>query len=416
MVVGTELALTIVYIITVYYVIFLLTTLFSSKSHEKKALTKLPLVSVIIPAYNEEAVIAESAESVLNLDYPKDKLQLILVNDGSKDNTWKEMQKFKRKYKDRNVLLINQENHGKWYAMNAGIKVAKGEFFAGLDADSFVRSDALKKLLPYFTEEDIAVVLPLLKIKNPRNILQRLQWYEYIINMFYKRITSRISCIHVAPGPFSVYRTEIIRKIGCFRQAHQTEDLEIALRLQHSNYKIIQTFDAEAYTYGPSSLKELYRQRNRWHKGSFLNVIDYRHMLFNREYGDFGVFLLPVVLISGLLILTVVSITLYTSLIRPLYHTFAKLSLVNFDIYTLMKGISFNFNVLDLNFFKMMIMLSAFALSLFILIKAHRQARENAFKYGIFSLIIYSFIYYLLLGVVWFGILKDFLLRRKAAW
>jgi len=93
--------------------------------------------------------------------------------------------------------------------MNAGINVAKGEFFAGLDADSFVREDALKKLLPYFTEEDIAAVLPLIKIRNPRNVLQRLQWYEFIVNMFYKKIASLINCIHVTPGPFSVYRTEL---------------------------------------------------------------------------------------------------------------------------------------------------------------------------------------------------------------
>jgi len=144
-----------------------------------------------------------------------------------------------------------------------------------LDADSYVSKDALHKILPEFTNDNIAAVLPLLKVRNPKNFLQKMQWLEYIVNMFYKELMSKLDCVHVSPGPFSVYKKSILMKIGGFDENNLTEDLEITLRLQKYNYRIVQLLNTDVHTIAPETFKELYKQRNRWFKGAVLNAVAY---------------------------------------------------------------------------------------------------------------------------------------------
>lgn len=138
--------LLVVYFIGLYFVIFWLVIYFTEDSKEKKIqpLKKFPKVSVIIPAYNEEKKILVSIKSLLRLNYPKNKLEIIVVNDGSTDNTRKVVEDFIKTSK-KNIILINQTNKGKGVALNKGIKVSTGEYVACLDADSRVLQDSLKK-------------------------------------------------------------------------------------------------------------------------------------------------------------------------------------------------------------------------------------------------------------------------------
>ena len=223
-----NLILPVVYIITLFYTIFWLITFLDNKEEKKKVIKKFPFVSVIVPAYNEEKVILETIDSVIGLDYPRDKLDIIIVNDGSTDSTKEVIEKFIDEHNDYDIKLISQDNKGKWVALNNALKIAKGEFFTCLDADSSVEKAALKKMLPYFTDNNVAAVLPLIKIKNPKGILQKIQCYEYIVNFFYKKIMSSLNCIHVTPGPFGLYRKDVIDKLGGFRQGHNTEEMEIS--------------------------------------------------------------------------------------------------------------------------------------------------------------------------------------------
>ena len=222
-----------------------------------------PFFSTIVPAYNEEKSIVGTLTSLVNLDYPNDKKEIVVVNDGSTDGTQELVEKFIRDYPTKNITLLNQKNQGKAKAMNNGLNVIKGEFFACLDADSFVHSNALQEMLPYFEDQKIAAVCPLLKVKKPENVLQKVQWTEYIINMFYKLLNSRLNCIHVTPGPFSVYKTETIKKLGGYDENTITEDLEIALRLQKHNYKIKMAYDSIVYTSVPQNFKQIWNQRYR---------------------------------------------------------------------------------------------------------------------------------------------------------
>ena len=265
--------------------------------------------SILIPAYNEDKTIKRTIQSVINLDYPKDRLEIIIVNDGSTDNTAEIVKKIINEKCGSYIKLINQKNGGKGVALNNAIKKAKGEFFVCLDADSFIKEDALKKMLPEFENPDVAIVLPLMKVKNPQTIVEKIQWYEYLINFFYKKLMAKLDCVHVSPGPFSVYRKKILEKIGSFDENNLTEDLEITLRTQKYHYKIVQLLSTEVYTYAPKTLKAFYKQRRRWYKGTVLNLVKHRSMMFNPKYGDFGMMQLPGVLLSGVMILSIILIT-----------------------------------------------------------------------------------------------------------
>ena len=293
--------------------------------------------------------------------------------------------------------------------------ISKGEFFVCLDADSIVTKDALEKILPHFTGDDIAVVLPLLKVDKPKNLWERMQWLEYIVNMFYKRLMSRLNCVHVAPGPFSVYRKDVLKKVKGFDEDNLTEDLEISLRLQSKNYRIVQLLDAEVFTIAPKTFKELYKQRNRWYKGSVINAFRYRHMMFNRKYGDFGFIQMPTIIISGLIAIVLVSSSLYYGL-KPYIKTIYNSIFIDFDLYTLIKTFQFDFNLLDLNYAAILVAILMFVISIFILKKSHTETNERMDRYGFLSLVSYLFFYFLVIGFIWIGIMLDFAFGKKQKW
>ncbi|MBI2652294.1 glycosyltransferase family 2 protein [Candidatus Woesearchaeota archaeon] len=404
------------YLVSLYFAIFWFLVLMDKETKTKtKRLKNCPLVSIVIPAHNEEKNIITTLTSLIKLAYPKNKLDVIVVNDGSHDNTKNLVEEFIAKNKGFNIKLINKKNEGKGAALNDGLAISKGEFFICLDADSIVTSDALQKILPHFTEDNIAVVLPLLKVDRPKNLWQRMQWLEYIVNMFYKKLMSRLNCVHVAPGPFSVYRTDIIRKIGGFDEDNITEDLEITLRIQSKNYRIVQLLDAEVFTIAPKTFKELYKQRNRWYKGSIINALKYKHMIFNKKYGDFGIIQMPTIIVSGIIAIILVSSLIYYG-VKPYVKALYNSIFIDFDFYTLIKTFKFDFNLLDLNYTVILVAIVMLTISMLILRKSHAETKENLNKYGTLSLVSYLFFYFLVIGFIWVGILLDFVFTKKQKW
>ena len=410
-----EAILFVVYIITLYYTVFWLIAFVDYSPEQPSRPRRLPKVSVIVPAHNEELTLEKTCRSVFALDYPRELLELIIVNDGSTDRTLKIASAIKRSSKS-SVKVLSQENFGKWKAMNAGIAASSGEFVACLDADSTIRKDALDKMLPYFSGPEIAVVLPMLYVDSPKNLLQKVQWHEYVINMFYRKVAGFLNCIHVAPGPFSLYRKSVLLEIGGFREGFKTEDLEICMRLQSRHYKIMQITETEAYTEAPSTLGELYKQRKRWNLGSTLNILSYRGMLFNRTYGDFGVFQLPIIFLATFLASVLLVVTAYLSVLKPLSEKFTQLSLINFDIISYIANYHPHFNLLDINFFRSFVSISFLCISISVLVMSHRAIKRKVVSYGLPAAVVFMFWYYLFLGYVRLVIIKDLLLGRKNKW
>ncbi|NYZ74253.1 glycosyltransferase family 2 protein [Candidatus Micrarchaeota archaeon] len=277
---------------------------------------KTPTVSIVMPAYNESRYIAESIQCLFGLDYPKDKLEIIVVDDGSTDDTYKIAGSFKDS--PISIHAFRKENGGKGAALNFGIKKAKGEFIATMDADSFVTKDMLRELLPYFEDPEVMAVSPAVKIRPSDSWLKELQRVEYLMILFSRKLLSFLESVPVTPGPFSMFRKVVFDKVGPFDEHNLVEDQEIALRIQSHNYKIRSSMVAEVYTEPPANMKDLLSQRVRWQRGGFRNYWRYRHMI-KPEYGDFGMYSIPMQFATIGSFFSLVALMLYTFLTTPYY-------------------------------------------------------------------------------------------------
>jgi cellulose synthase/poly-beta-1,6-N-acetylglucosamine synthase-like glycosyltransferase len=121
---------------------------------------------------------------------------------------------------------------------------------------------------------------------------------EYNMGIFTRKVLSLLNAQYVTPGPFSIFKKEVFAKIGMYRHAHNTEDLEMALRLQDHHYSIRNAHKAIVYTVGPRTLYKLYKQRVRWTGGFIQNTLDYKKMILNPRYGNLGLLILPLAMYS----------------------------------------------------------------------------------------------------------------------
>jgi poly-beta-1,6-N-acetyl-D-glucosamine synthase len=287
--------------VSLFFEVFMLITFFEVREGLKRERTSdespthFPSVTVIVPCFNEESTVQATIHSLLALDYPKDRLKLMIVDDGSTDGTQKVLKEFS---KNPQIQTFKKENGGKHTALNLALKHVTTDLVGCLDADSFVDSRALRRIVTQFSDPEIMAVTPAVRIHEPKTLLQHIQKVEYTWGVLFRRLLASIDGLYVTPGPFSIFRVEVFQKLGGYRHAHHTEDLELAMRLQKNGYKITNALGAYVYTVGPEKLKGLYKQRVRWTYGFLNNAIDYREMFFNPKFGNIGVFVLPVATLS----------------------------------------------------------------------------------------------------------------------
>jgi cellulose synthase/poly-beta-1,6-N-acetylglucosamine synthase-like glycosyltransferase len=413
------------YLVSLYLGVYWLLTYmekYGSFNNEKSKLKlkNYPFVSVIIPAHNEQDSIEKTAKSVLGLNYPHDKFEMIMVNDGSKDRTLEIMRQVKKANPDRDIKIITHSNIGKAGSMNKAMHLAKGEYFACLDADSFVDKDTLMKMMKLFEKDSsITIMTPAMKVLEPKNWIQKFQRLEYITSMFFMRMMGKMDMIYVAPGPFSVYKREVVKKLGGFDVGNLTEDMEIAYRMQKHHFKMRQCHDAYVYTIAPDKIKELYKQRNRWYKGGLINFIKYRKLFLNPKYGDFGIFMMPVILALYFFSIVGVGFFAYYTL-DPLWNGLRNLFLINFNIAPHIADLlsfNFKFNILDLEFSQFSKVAMLLGISTLVLVLAHKNANESIRKHGLLHIIPYTLFYFIILSTFVCVILGQTILRMgKQKW
>jgi len=269
---------------------------YNSDKKKKKLLfsdDELPKVSVIIPAYNEEKSIARTIESIIASDYPKNKFEIIVVDDGSKDKTLE----IAKKYKSKIVKIFTKKNGGKGTALNFALKKVTGEIIFSMDADTFATPRSVREMTRYFKNPEVMSVSPSMLIYQPKGPLQRIQQAEYLFGLFIRKAFSSVNAIHVTPGAFSAYRKTFFDKYGGYDEKNITEDLEMSLRIQYMGYNIEYSPESPAYTIAPNKFKPLLIQRRRWYTGLMRNTWKYKG-IFQPKYGDLGVFVLPIAWIS----------------------------------------------------------------------------------------------------------------------
>ena len=277
--------------LALYIQVFYLVT-FLEKRGEMKPTSRpkqFPFLSIMVPCFNEERSVAKTINSLLMADYPKDKLEILVIDDGSKDSTWQVIQGFNNPL----VKVFHKENGGKSSALNLALLHVKGEIVGCVDADSFVAPDALAKMVKHFEDREVMAVGSSVIVEKPKNLIELAQAAEYHMAVYVKKVLGWLAGLHVIAGALSLFRKDVFAKIGNYKEAHRTEDMEIIFRMQVNKMKIAQCHDAFVYTLAPSTVMALYKQRRRWIYGFINNVLDSRHTFLRPKFGNFAMLTIP---------------------------------------------------------------------------------------------------------------------------
>src|SRR3989344_6970403 len=187
-------------------------------------------VSIIIPCYNEEETIGRTIESLLQLDYPKEMIEIIIVDDKSKDDSARIAQSYAKKHKNVRVIVNKINSGGAAEPTNIGVKAAKYEYIAVTDADSSPQPDALKKMMGFLQEDKkVAAVTCAVLVKHQITFMQKIQAIEYVVIGFGRRLLDIIDSVYVTPGPFALYRKKTLFEVGLFDIKNLTQDIEIEI-------------------------------------------------------------------------------------------------------------------------------------------------------------------------------------------
>lgn len=304
--------------------------------HKPAFLAKPPLVSIVVPAYNEEKVIENCIKSILASDYPR--LELVLVDDGSRDRTFGII----RKYMSLpNVIGIHQKNAGKAAALNRGVKETHGELIFFVDADGVFTKRTIPEMLKQFTSFNVGGVCGNDAPVNLDRVQTRLMSIQtHVSTSFVRRALAEINCLPIISGNIGAFRRAALLKTippfnqeryypldskwpknipGPFLEGFIGEDLELTWRIHRAGYRVSFAPQAVVLAEVPSTLKGLWRQRVRWARGFLQTVRIHRDMFFNFKYGLIGLYL---------------PVNFFNQVISPLL----QLSLILFFIFLVISG------------------------------------------------------------------------------
>ncbi|HEX9129069.1 MAG TPA: glycosyltransferase family 2 protein, partial [Gemmatimonadaceae bacterium] len=294
--------------------------------------TLSPTISILAPAYNEEATIDASLRALLALQYPN--LEVIVISDGSKDRTVQvlierfDLVPVKTIYEQRiktklvrslyrsatypSLVVVDKDNGGKADALNVGLSFARGELVCAMDADTLIEADGLQRMIrPFLYETDVVATGGTIRVVNgsevkhgrvvrtsvPTRLLPGVQVVEYLRAFLFGRLGwNRLGGNIIISGAFGLFQRDAVVNAGGYLHDTVGEDMELVLRLKRLSYerggpgKIAFVPDPVAWTEVPESAKVLGRQRDRWHRGLADVLWRHRRMLFNPRYGVTGLF------------------------------------------------------------------------------------------------------------------------------
>ena len=303
------------------------------------ASNQLPGISILAPAHNEAANIIENVRSMLSIHY--NALEVIIINDGSKDNSLQQLikaydlyktnifineqiptKKIRGVYKSNNpvfnkLILVDKENGGKADALNVGVNIARHQYIICVDVDCVLEQDALLKMIKPFLEETKVRVIAsggviriandctiengrLIKVNLPKKFLPRVQTIEYIRSFLLGRMAwTRLNGLLLISGAFGAFDKEIVIKCGGYNTKTVGEDMELIVRMRRYMeenklpYKVTFIPDPLCWTEAPDNYKILGRQRNRWTRGTIETLRMHKKMFFNPRYGLLGMVSYP---------------------------------------------------------------------------------------------------------------------------
>lgn len=258
-----------------------------------------PLVSIIVPAYNESINAVNTIKSLLLQDYPA--FEIVFVDDGSKDDTYAVVQQAYAHHPQ--VKIFTKPNGGKASALNLGIAQATADYVVCIDADTQLKPDAVRLLMARFTDPQVAAVAGNVKAGNEVNMITRWQSIEYITSQnFDRRAFGYLNCITVVPGAIGAFKKAAIDAVGGFTTDTLAEDCDLTMRLLRQGYTIQNCTAAIAYTEVPETMKQFLKQRFRWSFGVMQCFWKHRDAAFNPRHKNFGMIALPHILVFQMLL------------------------------------------------------------------------------------------------------------------
>ncbi len=403
-----------------------------------------PSISILAPAYNEGANIIENVRSLLSIHY--NNMELIVINDGSKDNSLEKLieayklekvpylvtEKLKTKeirgiYKSKNPIynkltVVDKENGGKADALNVGINVSLNQYIVCIDVDCILEQDALLKLIkPFLEEKETRVIATggvirianscvvkngkLVKVNLPTQFLPRVQTLEYIRAFLLGRMAwSRLNGLLIISGAFGAFDRDIVINAGGYNHETVGEDMELIVRMRRYMqehklpYKVAYIPDPLCWTEAPANYKILGRQRNRWTRGTIETLQIHKKMFFNPDYGLLGMLSYP-----------------YWFFFEFLAPIIEFIGLITFLVFALFGLMNWNFVLMLLLF----IIMFGFLYSLFAILMEVTTYNQYKKRSDIFKLILTSLIEPILFHpfIVWSAVRGNIdYLRKKKTW
>lgn len=264
----------------------------------------MPKVSIIVPAYNEEVNVVSSLRNLLEQDYPN--FDIVFVDDGSKDNTYKCV--CDALSDNPKIKILTKKNGGKATALNLGIANTDSDYVVCIDADTKLLHNAVSLLMRHFFSDEgehIGAVAGNVKVGNQRNILTRWQAIEYTTSQnFDRQAYASINAITVVPGAIGAFRRKAIEAAGGFIMDTLAEDCDLTIRILKAGYRIDNENSAVALTEAPEKIGQFMRQRTRWSFGVMQTFWKHRGALMDAHYKALGLWALPNMLVFQFVIPT----------------------------------------------------------------------------------------------------------------
>ncbi len=246
-------------------------------------IAEFPKFSIIVPTKNEESVIRRCLDGILNMDYPKDKMQIIVVDGKSVDNTFKICSEFEERYPENIKVICEKTVKGKPAALNLALQYVNGEIIGTFDADSLPEKDVLTKVASHLSDKKLVAVQGRTTSSNEKtNALTRViameekAWFQALLTG-----REKLQLFIPLNGTCQFVRTSIVKELGGWDENSLTEDVELALRLVEKKHLVKYAPDVCSGQETPSTIRPLFKQRVRWYRGYMETAIKYGRLLDN---------------------------------------------------------------------------------------------------------------------------------------
>lgn len=262
------------------------------KSKQQRKTYYRPTVSIIVPAHNEAAVIEHTLEALHKSNYPTKKLQIIVANDGSTDDTAKIVKRFMARRRRSGqpyfqTILMNQKNGGKADAMNNAIRrYATGTLVMCLDADSLIDAEGVKNAVQYFRDRSVAALASNVNIIEDGTLLGLAQRFEYLISYQMKKAQTTLNTEYIIGGIGSMFRRRMLQRVNYYDTNTMTEDIDLTMKIivqGNRKHRVVYASDCITYTEPVPSFKSLVTQRFRWKYGRLQTFLKHPNMFFNTD-------------------------------------------------------------------------------------------------------------------------------------